>query len=500
MKKLMSLTIVFLMLFSSLFALTVSADEQLMYLDATDIEAVVNADGTVNVTEVWHVTATAQDRGFDRKIDLYDSKGENEMQLIDKIDEIKDVTVQIDGVSAREAASGVNTFTAGQSSDGKSFDIHISSPTVNTEKVYTIAYTLVGAVKKDGGSAVFSYRVIGKTFLQTSNNITVNVILPDGIDMNDLVTDGAVHDKTVSFDSRRVSDMFHVSVKMDASVFDDGALASYSSFTESLKGFGSKIKSAIPVILFILVSVIVVLIVLLPDKLRRAKTERRVSKIMIKDSLSNIEALPAGLTPCEAYKMLEPYSRAFPKKTAKNVPLLFALAVLECIEKGYIAVSDTDLIVGTPSGEVPDYILSVLNFIKSLCAKKDGKYVIDSAFVSAVQNECASHYDMIAGYLASFYALVPAVDDKFFKSADNRAFYEKAYAVKLSAEKSKSKLTLEDCISCVLAGESVGHMHIFAMMFSSLSNEKLLAAKNESAVGAIAVAVNAMYNVYVKSK
>lgn len=498
-KKLISVICVCSLLFAMM-ALSVGAAES-MLITGVQIDAVVNTDGTVSVTETWTVEPAADDRGFERQIDLYDGSGLNEMTLLQKFDEVKDVKVKIDGVAAEESPSGNNTYTAKQAADARSFDIDISSPTVNTEKVYTIEYTLVGAVKQNAGKAVFSYRVIGKTFRLTSNNVVVNVVLPSGIDLSDVLTDGEIKDEnTVSFHSKRVYDVFQISLEMDDSVFDKGALASYSSFAESMVSFGSAVRSVLPVILFVIFAIVIILVVLLRDRLCRRKVERGVARIMTKDSLDNIDSVPNDKTPCETYKMLMPYSRVSPKSTSKIVPLLFALSMLECIENGYIAADGEALIVGTPKTEVPSYIASTLNFLKEFCAKKEDRYVIDASFADKIRNECMTHYDLIANYLATFYNLIPAVDGKFFKNERNREFYEKAYAVKLKCEKLKSKLTFEDCIGNVLEGEKVSDEKIFAMMFSSLSNEKIFAVKTTSAAGYLARAFGAVYSVYVKSK
>lgn len=498
-KKFISVVCVFSLLFA-LMSLSVSAADS-MLITGVQIDAVINTDGTVHVTEAWTVEPTADDKGFTRQIDLYDGSGLNEMTLLQKFDEVKDVAVKIDGVAAEESPSGMNTYTAKRSADARSFDIDISSPTVNTEKVYTIEYTLVGAVKQNGGKADFSYRVIGKTFQLTSNYVVADVVLPDGIDSADVSTDGDIKDaNTVSFNSKRVYDVFQISMEMDDSVFDDGALASYSSFAESMKSFGSVVRSALPIILFVIFAVVIILTVLAKDRLSRNKIERGVAKILVKDSLSDIDSIPDDKTPCEAYKMLMPYSRTSPKSTSKSVPFLFALSVLECIENGYIVADGEELIVGTPKTEVPSYTASTLNYIKKFCTKKDDRYVIDSSFADKVTIECSTHYDVIANYFATFYHLIPSVDGKFFRNEQNREFYEKAYAVKLKCEKTKSKLTFEDCIGSVLAGEKASDAKIFAMMFSSLSGGKFFMAKTTSAAGYLAQALAAVYAVYVKSK
>lgn len=498
MKKFVSLAVAVVLLVSALCVQTFAADS--MAITSADINAVINKDGTVSVTETWNVEPTNEDKGFCRQIDIYDEGGLNEMKLTEKYDEIRDVSVKIDGIDAEESPSGVNTFSFKKSADARRYDINILSPYLNENKTYTIEYTIVGAMKKSGGKAVFAFQFIGKTFLLTANNVTVNVTVPADSasgsleipeDSKGIVTG----DKTAEFTLKRVYDTMNVELRCDDNVFDENALVSYSAFSAKLKSFSKSIKNVAPFIVFIIAAVVAAVLILNQNKLKRRKLEKEA--VQLPDGSNT---LPEGKTPCEAYKMLVPYSRVSPKATTKKVPLLFALSVLECIDKGYLAVNDSELIVGSPVGEAPAYIISTLNFLKSFCEKKNEKYVINKAFEERVAAECSMHYDVIANYLSTFYNLIPSVDGKFFKDEKNCELYENAYAVKVNAEKLKSKLTFDDCAGSILAGEKSGDAQIFAIMFSSLSGDKLFAKASDSAAGCLAGAIGAMYKVYVKSK
>lgn len=503
MKKTASLVLTVLLLFSAAFCVPVSAASSLSITKA-DIDAVINTDGTVSVTEVWTVEYPEDaSGGFTRWIDIYDSAGLNEMSLLQKYDEVKDVSVKINGKAVSQSSAG-DSFTSEKSEDGRSFNIDINSLSADSVKEYTIAYTLTGAVKKAGGKADFSFMVIGKAFQLTSNNVTVNVTVPSTVASSEISlpddSKGEITGNTVTFTSKRVYDTLAVEVMMPDSVFEDGALASYSASKARFDSLLNGLEAALPWIIAVLVIAAVIIFILSWDRIRRRSAERGVTKTLSKESLESATALPTEKSPCEIYKMLQPYSKARPKSTSKKVPLLFGLSVLECIEKGYIIVEGDDLIVGAPEEEIPAYTASTLNFLKEFCSKKDDRCVIDSSFAERVKAECSRDYDLISNYLATFYSLVPSVNGKFFKDEANRELYEKSYAVKLKIMKSKSKITYEDCVGSVLAGESAGSAEIFAFMYSSLSPSKLFKCSTDSAAAALSFAVGNMYSVFIKSK
>ena len=500
MKKIFSLFSVLLITVCSVFCcapVTVSALSS-QSIPEVNINCVLNKDGTVRVTEDWTVEYIEASNTFERQIDIYGGT-DGQMTLIQKYDEIKDVSVKIDGVSVREAPEGVNTYVFQKSADGKSYDIIIYSPSAQTTKKYTISYTVTGAIKSKGSKAVFASLIIGETFKYTSNNVTVNVVVPEDIDSSDIISQGDINGNTVSFNSKRVYNVMWVEVSAPKKAFDDGALASYSSAAETFGRIKKALIKILPWLIAVIAAAAIVLFVLLPDKLLRRPLEKNAKKLASEDSSSSLTKLPEGITACHAYKMLTPYSRLNPKSTSKKVPMLFALAVLECIEKGYIKPEDGAFIVGTPE-DAPDYMNSVLNFIKSFCVKKNNRLIIDASFGERLRAECSAHYDMITNYLIAFYSLIPSAKGKFFRNDKNKELYENAYVLKLNILKNKEKKTYSDYLNGVLQGKKTSDAEIFAFMFTSLSADKLFKSGKGDCVSAISDAVCEMYNAFIKSK
>lgn len=491
-------------LMASLLALTalfvpVSA-ESTETISSVDIDAVLNTDGTVSVTETWTVDYLGASDGFTRNLDLYTGSSDG-MTLLQKYDEIKDVSVAIDGKPAPESATEMNAYIFQKSDDGSCYMIAVNSPSAQVTKTYTIGYTITGALKKKSGDANFSFMFIGDTLPYTCNNVTITVTPPEGIEADKISVPensrGVVNEDNVVFAIKYVTKTFAAEMTMPDSVFEDGALVSYSAAKANLKAFGNSLLRVLPWILAVIAVIALAAFVLFGDRIRRAKLEKEAANLNA-DTLP--DTLPTEYSPCETYKILVPYSRIRPKATSKKIPYLFGLALLECIEKGYIVSDGVDFLVGTPTVEVPAYLHSVLNFVKTFCTQKNGQYVIDKDFGKRVQAECASHYDLITNYLISFYDLIPAADGKFFKNEQNRDFYEKAYRVKDKAAKSKSKTAYADMVRKVLGGAKTESPEIFAMMFSALSADKFFAYGVEESVSAIAEAISGMYSVFVKSK
>lgn len=465
-------------------------------ISAVDIDAVVNTDGTVSVTEAWTVSYLTESGGLTRSFDIYTGAADG-LTLLQQYDEIKDVSVAIDGKPAPESETEINSYSFGKATDGSCYMLTINSPSAQVTKTYTITYTITGAVKKKSGDANFSFMFIGKTLPYSCNNVTVTVTPPAGIDADKIsvpeTSKGEVSENGAVFASKYVYDTLAVEVSMPDSPFERGALSSYSAAKANLKAFGRVLARVLPWIIAVIAVILLTIFALFGERIRRAKLEKKAMA-------SDAETLPTEYSPCETYKILVPYSRIHPKATSKKVPYLFALALLECIEKGYIVPDGEKLLVGTPTAEVPSYIHSVLNFVKTFCTKQNGRYVIDKDFGKRVQAECDSHYDLIANYLISFYELIPAAGGKFFRKEQNREFYKKACAVKNTAAKSKSKAAYTDLVRRVLAGEKTENPEIFAMMFSSLSADKFFACGAEKSVSAVAEALGGMYSVFIKSK
>lgn len=497
MKRVVFSILLVAVLISSVFCMQGSA-ESAEIIDSAVIDAVLNSDGTVNITEKWTVSYIVSADNFYRNIDIYTS--DSDLALIQKYDEVKDVSVKIDGVEAAESPSGVNTFSFMQTSDRKSYEINIHCPSAQTTREYEISYTLTGALKKSSGDAVFSYMLLGKEFLYTSNNVTATVHFPTNAENIQIPEgmEGIVEGYTAKFEAKRVYNTFAVEVSADKDAFEKDALASYSSALENMSKVKNVFVSILPYIACAIAVIAIIFFVLIPDRFVRFSLERRALRLVNADAES--AKLPDGITACEAYKMLIPESRIRPKTTVKKVPALFAMAILECIENGYIIPDADKLIVGRPNKNAPAYIMSVLNFLMTFSDKKGGSYIIDADFAEKVTAECMGRYDVITNYLATFYSLIPEANFRFFRNNLNKEKYENAYVVKVKASGIKQKPTFAQCLGDVLSGRKTGEAEIFAMLLSSASADKMFDKGGRKGEKALCEALNAMYNVFVKSK
>lgn len=491
--------IISVLLFVSVFAFASSAASTEI-IDKADITININNDGSVNVTEKWIVSYVSAAETFYRNIDIYSSK--NGMSLVQKYDEVTDVAVSIDGVVVPFAESGINTYSVTCNDDEQNYEIVINCPSAQTTREYEITYTLTEAVKKSGDNAVFAYMVLGNTFRYTSNNVTATVVFPEGTE-DIAVPDGSfgvIESNKVTFESKRVFDTFSVEVTADDSSFDKGALVSYSVTAEKMHSFTNSFLNILPWLLAVIAAVIIIILVLFPEKIIRTSVENKAKTLLKSDDGATIVVIPEGITACRAYKMLVPVSRIRPKASAKKVPALFAMAVLECMEKGYIISDGNDLLVGTPKEEAPEYILSVLNFLKTFCNKKGNMFVIDKSFSEKITAECMTRYDIITNYLATFYSMIPKVNMSFFRDEKNKEIYEHAYVVKVNASKIKHKANFAQCMGAVFSGKKTGSAEVFAMLCGTTSPEKLFAKGGRAGETALCEALDAMYNVFVKSK
>ncbi|MBR3869818.1 MAG: DUF2207 domain-containing protein [Clostridia bacterium] len=499
MKKVILSFILVLMLVFSVFTVTVCAIPS-DTVEKADFNAYLNADGSVNVTEKWTVSYINASNYFNRNIDVYSN--ENSMTLLQKYNEIKDVAVKIDGKNISEAADGINTYSFAESADGKSYEIKINCPSAQVTREYEISYTVNGALKKNRGNAVFAFVFIGDTFMSTSNNVSATVHFPDGTEKITVPEEsgGAVDKNSATFSSKFVNGVFAVEVSADDNIFDNGALVSYSAAKENMVKIRNGIISVLPWIGVVIFAVAVIVLLLFSDRIRRLPPERSAKKLLKNEENVAIESLPEDISACQAYKMLVPASKITPKKTSKKVPVVFAMAVLECMEKGYIIQDDDNLIVGTPKQDVPAYIMSVLNFLKTFCEKKNNRYVISKDFAEKVNAECMVRYDIIANYLATFYSLIPETNGRFFRKNENKEKYEKAYIVKVKAADTKHKPAFAQCMSDVFDGKKTSEPAVFAMLFSHMSADKLFASDGRNGEAALCEAINAIYKVFVKSK
>ena len=370
MKKAILSIAVVIVLLVSVFCVSASALSTEV-IDSVVVDIELNDDCTVNVTEKWVVSYIGASDNFYRNIDIYGSG--NSMELVQKYGEIKDVSVRIDGNEIPESPSGVNTFSFKKTADGKSYEIDINCPTAQTSREYEISYSLTDAIKKNGSDAVFGYMVLGEAFRYTSNNITVNVHFPqnaEDISIPDGMY-GEIQGNTAVFATKRVYDNFSVEASADKKAFEKDALVSYSAVAENIVTVKNAIINVLPYAVCVIAILLVVIFILAYDRIVRFSAEKRALKRM-KNSAETEMRLSQDITACQAYKMLMPVSRVAPKSASKKVPVLFAMAILECIEKGYIVESDEKLIVGTPGNDVPTYIMSVLNFLKTFSDKKLG--------------------------------------------------------------------------------------------------------------------------------
>lgn len=505
MKKIVSVLVAIMLLFSLVLSFSANAASNLSVVGLT-VDADLNTDGTVDITEIWQIEYPDAAEGFTRWIDLYNGSGTNAVTAIQKFDEIQNLSVSADG-KQMEQGSGNGTYSCNTSADGSSYDIVIADKTDGavTEREYVISYTLTGALKKTDGKANFSHIFIGKAFQYTCNNVTVNINAPAGVSGEDIefAEDTSktisVSGSTAVYQMNRVYDTFVVDVSMPDNVFNEGALVSYSSFSQIASDVRNFAVTAFPWIILAVAVVLVIILVLYTDRIKRIKIEKKTAKGIKEEDLNNCVGLPAGITPCAAYKMLVPYSKTAPKFTSKKVPCLFGLAVLECMEKGYIKQDGKNLVVETPKEEINAYLASVLNFLKTFSAKNGSKYVIDEEFYSRVSNECETRYDDIAKYLATFYSFIPEINGKYFKDEKNVENYKNTYLLKLKIQKLDLKYSFEDCVKKVLSGVTPDNPEVFGMIFDT-SAEKLFKTKNEDGINALSNSIYAMYKVFVKSK
>ncbi len=450
-----------------------------------------NTDGTLDVVETWNIEYGGTGEGFTRWID-----SDSGLADLMKYDSISDVAVKINGETVSEDSTQTHYYKYGNSSDGVSFNIIITSPSAVETKEYTVSYTVNGALKKQGGDVRCSYMLIGNTFRYTCNNVTASVYMPDGVDISDMVVNDEaqvlINDSVADYNTGRVYSTFSVDISMPDDAFDTSVMPSYSALKNALKSFGQALLSVLYIVVAIAVALAVIVFTLFYEKIIRFATENKAKK----SNAQAPESLPEGFSACKVYKMLDPYSRINPRHTTKKIPSLFAMAILECIEKGYIVEKDKDLIVGIPDSEEDAYLMSVLNFLIMFCEKKHNRYVITADICDKIENECMSNYDSIANYLCSFYALIPDMDSKFLKNEDNSKAYENCYLLKNAIKKDGVKCTFAQGITDVLSGAKTADKQIFAMMYTS----KIFESNGRDCAAALSEAVGAMYDVFVKSK
>ncbi len=475
-----------------------AANEDVKSISSVDIQAQLNKDGTVNVTEDWVVEYTTLPTGFSRSIDVYDGEKTNSLTLLEKYDEITDISVSANGTSLD------SYVTAGLSSSGTSYDIVIGELPITSDTVtYTISYVITGAIKEVKSEGNFSFVFIGDSFVSTCNNATITVTMPETVGASSISVDeddkyfSEKTDSTVVYSAGRVGTTLGVSVSIPSSIFDDDILASYSSSSQNFNTFKTGLLSALPWIIVVIAIALIILFVLFWDKIRRNKYEKEAKNDVRDEGEGEEHYLPEGVTACEGFKMITPYSRVKPKNTSRKVVYLFGMSILECVEKGYILNCDEGLMVMEAKEEYPAYIQSTLKFLRAFSAMELGNYIIDSRFAGKLQKECEINHDNIANYLTAFYHLIPDIDGKFFKDSGNVDKYEKVYKTKIVACTGKRKKNYNEYLSAVIDGERTDDPDIFAMMYVS-SSGKFFNESGRDSMSAISDALGIIYKVYVK--
>ncbi len=501
MKKFISVLCLSLLLITSVFAVNAFAVGEMVIVSA-HFDASVNKDGTVDVTETWNVEYTGNDDGFCRKIDLYNSGKDNDLTVLESFESISDVSVSINDKPISEAKSGVNTFRCGATENLSSYSVEISSPSALETKKYTVSYTLNGAVKKNGSVAEFAYVFIGKSFDYVSNDVTATIAFPDGTATDSLEfsedSGALISDDKLEYSVGRVYDTFRVDVKLDKAVFNDGSLKKYSAFSQAISSLFAAAEKIFMAVVVIALAVLVVIFMLFGEKIRRGKLEKQ-AKARFNAGETN-EEYPEKLSPCTAYKMLEPYSRLAPKQTSKKVPYLFAAAIAECVQKGYVVEKNGVVLVGTPKGDVPDYIASVINFLKTFSDKSGNAYVIDASFAERVRAEALTSYDILVNYMATFYNLIPSPDAKFFKKSENAELYKKLYIIKARLREDKQIIGFSQCFDKSLNGVKPCEKDIFTFLVNASSADKAFALGDNEIGNALCSSLKEIYNLFVKSK
>lgn len=488
MKKIIVFVLSALMLIS-LSLVSFAADD--FVISEVNFDVALNFDGTASVQEKWTIEYFTVGQGFDRYFDINNKS----LSSVYNYGEIKDLTVKINDGAPIETGTGNNTYSFSTTANTHNL-VRIKSPSAAETKTYTISYTLTDAIKDTGKNAQFAFIFVGDSFPLTSNNLTATITVPEGFEATiPEGFEGEVNGRVATITQKRCYDKFFVNVETDGDAFKEVKLPKFSKAAESFNAFSKVLVKYIVLILAVIFVLAAVVVALFSDRIVRFKLEKHAAKKFYKGENATISQ-SNNMGACEIFKMLEPYSRISPKATTKKITTLFAFTVLECMEKGYIKNSGGKLIIGICNDNEKPYIKSVMNFLKSLCEKGHGGYVLDMKFAQRVNAECENNYDVIANYLGSFYALIPSAKSKTIKN--NAELYESAYIIKLGAEKEKTAATFGDSFLAVSGGAKTYDERVFASMFTSFN--KLFADSENEGVKAIVLAVKAMNNVLLKSK
>lgn len=500
-RKVFSVILALTVALSALFVVSFARDYS--NYEKVDITAKLSKDGTMAVTEKWKITYVGSSDGFVRPIDAAN------LPSYQKYDKITDVKVTVDNVALTESSTGnVDTYSSGLSSDGNSFNINISSPSQDQTKTYEISYNVSGVVKKDGKKARVCFLFLGNTFTDTANNIDITVSLPSAVSSSDIIfPDGAQENVLSKDDNGNVkykvdtgNKVIGVDFYVPATTFNESSLGSVSSFSDWFSVIWNKyLKIALPICLFVVAAVLIFWLVLGAEKRKRRKLEKEVNKSVSADE-NTPSVLPEGYTSVEAYKILVPYNRARPKKTTQKVPMLFALAVLECIDSGYVIGANGELQIVNNGTNAPAYLRSALNFLATFADVREGRYLLNDNFYKNVKKECSENYDVIGNYISSFYDLIPDTDNKFFKDEDKRETYKKLYLLKYNAEKVKAPKNYTSCVEKVLTGTHPYDPDIYSMMFSNKNGWSFFSGSSSESIKSLSYAMNEIAEVFIARK
>ncbi len=524
MKKIVSVVLVVLTAFSislSAFAAEVSAefyDTTGITIEEVTIDIDVEKNGVVKVDEFWTIKYSSQNI-FYRHISNDDT-----ISALQKFESVENLSIKVgDDVIAQNSEKN-EAYDFYQEESGN-YVVAVTYPTSSPASVdseagfsvfnYTISYELTGAVKKNEDNADFAYMVLGTAFLYTSNNVTINVTFPDGA-TNIIALDNPkceINNTTAKYFKATVGNIFEVHVTSDKDVFDADSLASHSKAKQFFNDLAAGIKDSLVYIAVVIAVATVILLVLMYDKLLRFGVEKKAKKLLKSENAQQanedvalekedaFQFLPDGMSACEAYKMLVPTSRFSPKKSSKKVHLLFAMAVLECVEKGYVVKRENDFIVGTPPKSESAYIQSVINFLKTFSDTQDKQYSINESFAKKVAQECSSEPNVMTNYLATFYDLIPNVNSRFFtnKNHIDNHNYINAYIVKEKATAlvAENKLDFSAYFEKVLSSSKTTDVQVFAML---CDEEGMMFENGKDSIGVLNEAFSQMYRCFNKIK
>ncbi|TDT33763.1 DUF2207 domain-containing protein [Naumannella halotolerans] len=142
-----------------------------------DIDYVVNADGTVEVTETIDYSFAGSDRhGIYRELAIREEDPDN--PGMDMVYEIDDLSVQ-----SPTGASPRYTETEDESGRNRTMTLQIgsSSQTVDSSETYVISYDVKGALRAQDGFDEFYWDATGFDWDAPIENVEISVEVPDGV-------------------------------------------------------------------------------------------------------------------------------------------------------------------------------------------------------------------------------------------------------------------------------------------------------------------------------